>query len=296
MDAEIKKGDLNDKYDVFILPDDSTATITGDRTAAAAGGRRRRRRRTRRERRRRSTAAASAPRASRPCATSSQKGGTLVTLGGATDFAIERLGVAVRNVVADRAAEGVLLPRLDARVTSFDNRESAGLRHAGRWLGRVPRRQPAFDVTPTDHNEQYEIVVRYADRDVLESGWLVGEENLAKHAAMIAAHIGQGTGGADRFPRAAPRADPRHLQAAVQRAGERTGTRREILELTARDGQIGRGNGVGSIFDSAAPGKYSRPHFPPFPLRHFTAVTTLWNAGGSELSLTSRKPANSSMR
>ena len=39
MDAEIKKGNLNEKYDVIILPEDSTAMITGERTA---GGRRRR--------------------------------------------------------------------------------------------------------------------------------------------------------------------------------------------------------------------------------------------------------------
>ncbi len=32
MDAEIKKGKLNEKYDVIILPDDSTAAITGDRS------------------------------------------------------------------------------------------------------------------------------------------------------------------------------------------------------------------------------------------------------------------------
>ena len=37
MDAEIKKGDLNGKFDVIVFPEDSTATITGE--AAATGGR-----------------------------------------------------------------------------------------------------------------------------------------------------------------------------------------------------------------------------------------------------------------
>ena len=36
-DPEIKAGNLIDKYDVLVIPNDSTATITGD--AAAAGGR-----------------------------------------------------------------------------------------------------------------------------------------------------------------------------------------------------------------------------------------------------------------
>jgi hypothetical protein len=48
MDAEIKKGGLNGKYDVIIFPDDSTARITGERAGAEGergrGGRGRRNR------------------------------------------------------------------------------------------------------------------------------------------------------------------------------------------------------------------------------------------------------------
>ena len=36
------------------------------------------------------------------------------------------------------------------------------------------------------------MVVRYADRELLESGWLVGEENLARKAAVVTAKLGQG--------------------------------------------------------------------------------------------------------
>ncbi len=42
------------------------------------------------------------------------------------------------------------------------------------------------------HNERYEVVVRYADRDLLESGWLIGEQTLAKKPAMISAKVGEG--------------------------------------------------------------------------------------------------------
>jgi glutamine amidotransferase-like uncharacterized protein len=51
---------------------------------------------------------------------------------------------------------------------------------------------PAFEVLPSAHNERYEVVVRYADRDLLESGWLIGEQTLAKKAAMISAKVGAG--------------------------------------------------------------------------------------------------------
>ena len=35
--------------------------------------------------------------------------------------------------------------------------------------------------------EGYDVVARYADRELLQSGWLIGEENLARRAAVIAA-------------------------------------------------------------------------------------------------------------
>jgi hypothetical protein len=36
------------------------------------------------------------------------------------------------------------------------------------------------------------VVVRYADRELLQSGWLLGEENLARKAAVVSAKLGQG--------------------------------------------------------------------------------------------------------
>jgi hypothetical protein len=51
---------------------------------------------------------------------------------------------------------------------------------------------PAFEITPGQHNERYETVVRYQDKDLLQSGWLIGEEHLAKKAALVSAKYGQG--------------------------------------------------------------------------------------------------------
>ena len=41
-------------------------------------------------------------------------------------------------------------------------------------------------------NGAQKVIVRYADRDLLQSGWLVGEKTLAKKAAMIAARCKEG--------------------------------------------------------------------------------------------------------
>ena len=50
---------------------------------------------------------------------------------------------------------------------------------------------PAFEVT-AQNSEDYEVVVRYAERELLESGWLVGEQNLARRAAVVSVKLGQG--------------------------------------------------------------------------------------------------------
>jgi hypothetical protein len=51
---------------------------------------------------------------------------------------------------------------------------------------------PTFTITPSQNNEWYETIVRYADRDLLQSGWLIGEEHIAKKAGMVAAKHGEG--------------------------------------------------------------------------------------------------------
>jgi len=191
-DAEIKAGSLNGKYDVVIFPEDSTATITGDRTAAPAGGRggggggggR----------------GESAPPEYRTGIGNEgvtalrdfvQKGGTIVALGGASNFAMDRLGVAARNALAGLPPKEFFCPGSTLK-TSFDASQPLAYGMPGEGLVTFLGSGLAFDLTPTNHNEEYSVIARYADRDILYSGWLVGEQNLAKHAAMVAAQIGQG--------------------------------------------------------------------------------------------------------
>ena len=50
----------------------------------------------------------------------------------------------------------------------------------------------AFEITPSRNNDRYETIARYVERDILQSGWLVGEEHLSKKAAMISAKVGDG--------------------------------------------------------------------------------------------------------
>jgi hypothetical protein len=190
MDAEIKKGGLNDKYDVIILPDDSTTAITGERAAASGRGGGGGAGRTEEEYppEYRSGIGDEGVNAIKAFV---EKGGTLVTLGAASGFAIDKLALSVRNVAANRSSKEFWCPGSTLRV-KFDNSNPLAYGMPSEGLALYMSGNPAFEITPTDHNERYEIVVRYADRDLLESGWLIGEETLAKKAAMVAAQQGNG--------------------------------------------------------------------------------------------------------
>ena len=44
----------------------------------------------------------------------------------------------------------------------------------------------------TEVDKDIKIIVRYASTDVLQSGWLIGEEKIAAKAAMISTNYGKG--------------------------------------------------------------------------------------------------------
>jgi hypothetical protein len=209
-DPEIKAGNLIDKYDVLVIPNDSTSTITGD--APAAGGRGGR-----------GGAGAPPAAAGRGAAGAEgggggggggrggntppeyrtglgvegvtairdfvQKGGTLVTLNAASAFPVDRLGIGVRNVLEGKNTKEFWCPGSTLKAT-FDNANPLAYGMPAHGLA-LYLNSPAFEIT-AQNAENYETVARYEDRDLLESGWLVGEENLARRAAVVAAKLGQG--------------------------------------------------------------------------------------------------------
>jgi hypothetical protein len=188
-DAEIKKGNLNATYDVFIFADDQTSTITGE---AAAGGEGRG-----------GGGFAGVPDTTPPEYRSGigndgvaaikdfvQKGGTLVTLGGATDFAITKLGLPVRNVVGGLTTKDFFCPGSTLRV-KVDNTDPLAYGMPSDTLVLF-HYSPAFDVVATEFNDWHKIIVRYADRNVERSGWLNGEKYIAGKTAMASLKSGNG--------------------------------------------------------------------------------------------------------
>jgi len=181
LDAEIKKGNLRAKYDVIILPHDSTGMITGERLESWEG------RMPSYPPEYRSGIGQEGVEALKAFV---EKGGTLVTLGEASNLAIEKFGLSVRNVVEKTDSKEFFCPGSTLRVTCDNTHPLAqGMPSEALVLFWS---SPAFEITPSQHNERYETIVRYVERDILQSGWLIGEKYLSNKAAMVSAGLGQG--------------------------------------------------------------------------------------------------------
>ena len=120
-----------------------------------------------------------------------QKGGTIVTLGMASDFAIDKLGVRARNIVATLPSKQFWCPGSTLKV-NVDSASPYAYGMPKEAFALYLSGDPVFQITPSNSNERYSVIVSYQDRDILQSGWLVGEGNITGKAAMISAEMGKG--------------------------------------------------------------------------------------------------------
>lgn len=180
-DAEIKKGGLREQYDLIVLPEDSSAVITGERDP---GGRRD-------EDIPPEYRSGIGKEGVEALVEFVRKGGTLVAFGGASGFAIEKLGLPLRNAAAGRSTKEFWCPGSTLRVV-YDNSQPLAWGMPAQGLAIYRQGNPAFEILPGGHSERYQVAARYADRDLLESGWLIDEKTLAKKAAVVEAQVGDG--------------------------------------------------------------------------------------------------------
>jgi len=182
VDAQVRAGSL-DRYNVIVLPDQGTTAMLNGHTPGTmppeyVGG----------------LGAEGAAALKRFV----ERGGTVVALDGASDFAIEQFGLPVRNIVAglpeDRFSIPGTLLRLDVDGSSplangmskaaaaffIDSRAFEAV-NAAREGERSAGPQPV------------EVVARYADRDILLSGLAVGSRYIAGKPAVVRVGLGQGS-------------------------------------------------------------------------------------------------------
>jgi hypothetical protein len=199
MDAEVKAGNLARRYDVIILPADGVARMIGEGTATGgrAGG-----------------AAPVAPPAGgrgggagdtyppeyqsglgaegvAALETFVRDGGTLVTFAEAGDLPIQRFGLPLRNIVAGVPSKDFWSPGSTLRV-NVDNTNSLAWGMPSSALATFIAGSQVYETVATDRNERVERIVTYVERDLLQSGWLLGEDLIAKKAAMVSVNHGRG--------------------------------------------------------------------------------------------------------
>jgi len=119
-----------------------------------------------------------------------ETGGRLITLGNASNFAIEDLKLPFINVIKDVPQKDFLCPGSTLKVEidmthplAYGVAKDAVILH---------RNAPAFEIKQSANNDDYRVVVSYPEERILQSGWLIGERYLSDKAALIEARLGKG--------------------------------------------------------------------------------------------------------
>jgi hypothetical protein len=117
-------------------------------------------------------------------------GGTLVALDASAAFAIETLGLPVKNVLEDRKPDEFFCPGSILEV-AVDPAHfvTAGL---GPTADIFFSRSPAFEIEATFSGEKPVALAAYTAERPLRSGWIVGDRLLDHRAALVDAPAGKG--------------------------------------------------------------------------------------------------------
>jgi hypothetical protein len=119
-----------------------------------------------------------------------ENGGTLVTLGESTLFAIEQFKLPVRDVLAGLKPEVFFCPGSILR-TSVDATHPVGFGMPASSVAYFQNNH-AFEVLAAFGTAQPRAIVKYADSDILLSGWIEGAGQLAARAAAVDVPFGKG--------------------------------------------------------------------------------------------------------
>jgi hypothetical protein len=187
MDKEIKEGNLKEKFDVLLLPSDDTPLITGEKLEEYFTKHRFHGYMPTFPPEYRSGVGAEGVEAIKKFV---ESGGTLVAMNAACDFAIDKFGLNIRNVLKDLKPKEFFCPGSTLKLR-VEMRHPMAYGMPENALS-VFWNSPAFDVLPSEFNENYEIVAQYPEREIMQSGWLVGEEKIANKAAVVVAKHGKG--------------------------------------------------------------------------------------------------------
>lgn len=167
---EILAGNLRQKYDVIVFPDQNPQSIQngyreGMMPPEYTGG--------------------LGEKGAAALKEFAQAGGTLVFLNESSEWAIERLGLPVKNVLRGAASRDFYSPGSLLNVTlQQPNPLTYGLPAS---VAIWSEQSPAFEVSGDAKS-----IAQYVPSHVLASGWLLGEKLLVNKSALVDAPVGQG--------------------------------------------------------------------------------------------------------
>ena len=175
---EARAGNLAGKYDTIILPDQSVAALVnglpsgtdgaGGYPAEFAGG-----------------LGEAGVKALREFV---EAGGTLITFNNASNFAIERLGVPVKNVLKGVGPRDFYCPGsiLRTELDASSNLTFGAEKESVAWF----EGSPAFEITDP---ATVKAIAKYPENaNPLLSGWILGDKLIRGKAAMVEAKLGKG--------------------------------------------------------------------------------------------------------
>jgi zinc carboxypeptidase len=185
-DAQVRAGNLKDKYDAIIIPDQSVNALVNGLPGAAGRG----------------ETAGAEERGIYPAEYAGglgeagvkalrefiEAGGTVITFNNASNFAIEKLGVPARNALKGSSSRDFYCPGSILR-TQLDSSSplTFGIeKETIAWF----ENSPVFEIT--DPARARAIATYPASENPLLSGWILGDKLIRGRAAMVEAKIGKG--------------------------------------------------------------------------------------------------------
>lgn len=174
--AEVRAGRLHERFDVIILSSQRADSIInghakGTMPPAYVGG-----------------ISASGVRNLRQFV---EEGGTLVTLGSACDLPIEQYQLSIKNITKTLSDEEFFGSGLLVRVLlDRENPISFGMpEEASAFFAN----SPVFQTWPAlEAKDGYRIIAKYPDENIMQSGWMLGENQLKNKAAALEIPMGKG--------------------------------------------------------------------------------------------------------
>jgi hypothetical protein len=166
---DLQAGNLRDRFDAIVFPDQRAETIyqghkPGAMPAEYTGG-----------------VGDSGAEALKQFAS---KGGVVLFFNDASEFALNHMGLGVKDVLSGVANRDFYAPGSLLNVRLEQHPVTLGIpREIPVWF----ESGPAFETTGRDR-----AIAVYPDQNILASGWLLGEKHLAKRAAVVDVPVGSG--------------------------------------------------------------------------------------------------------